>query len=497
MSSLLLPSSPPLSPSLDSQRDILTTDLTDRCLDPILLTPYSVYEIRCPPLSTLPFSGLRPDPRRLEIGCGEDEQVYEAACWVRAWVGEGRMGKEGGRIEETEFFIMAPSEVEFETFPQELANEEDECVGLMQDVRVSMYLVTWHLHVPQGPIRNLTSRDVRTCKTTDSKFVSYIKDQPVEIFLSASNQNDFIADSRILKSEKWFEQTKQVGIWVLGYVLEDTPSDSTTIRVHVFGNWNKHAVYTSVGPRVVQSFGYDIVFDRSACMIRAIRFVGAAPGGREYRFGNDDLLDNALETNGFDQASSSVDLYARIFSALALLLILVGLIFCIYYTYPAFSKVYGGLFLGSLGALSIITAIGMLLVVLGISPAEEAVRFLTVSTSSKSSLRISAISNQFLLFWLPSLMILSIIAWAFVVSPFWLVSYLVEGIGRLPWWVSLLVDIGVLFILLFSIMFVNDTLIRRDIEHANLLDQNPLADFIAARKLEELRATNTPLIALS
>ena len=54
------------------------------------------------------------------------------------------------------------------------------------------------------------------------------------------------------------------GVWCLGVVRENAPTEASHIQVHVFGGVNEHPLHTSTGEAIVgpNSFGYNLVIPR-------------------------------------------------------------------------------------------------------------------------------------------------------------------------------------------------------------------------------------------
>ncbi len=60
------------------------------------------------------------------------------------------------------------------------------------------------------------------------------------------------------------------GVWCLGLVRENAPTEASHIQVHVFGGVNEHPLHTSTGEAIVgpNSFGYNLVIPRYASPCR-------------------------------------------------------------------------------------------------------------------------------------------------------------------------------------------------------------------------------------
>ena len=469
-----------------SEYDSILTDSEDKTFNyDTDLKEGDIVEIRFSPNST--------KASKLQINCGDYEDVYEAACWVRARVKKSSTSINKSldltfNVADAEFYPLIPSDISFDTHPSNLEhgilNNIDHNEEMNSDLlHASPYSVSWHLYLSSTPITNLSHRDVRSIKHPDNKFVTYIKDQPVEVFLRSSAS---LSKGNI---------DSQDGIWVLGFIRENAACEAN-IKVHIFGNYNNHTALSNNGPHITPAFGYGITSDRTVPIVRAIRFVGNAPNGKPCHFGTDDLSGTFETADTRPNSSPPISIYARVLSSLILIGLLIGIIFGIYFWYPVMVPVYGGIFSISVAALTIFTSMMLLLVSMGVGPAIEAIRFLSINPSSNSSTSLSrsAVTDMTLLLWLPFLLIFSIAAWAVVVSPFWLISYLIEGVAKWPWWSALLLDLVFLVLSLWLIFTINEMMIRKQIKTANDDDANPLSDFIAARQLEELREMNTFIV---
>jgi hypothetical protein len=128
--------------------------------------------------------------------------------------------------------------------------------------------------------------------------------------------------------------------------------------------------------------------------------------------------------------------------------------------------------------------------------ATEAVAFMfdSTSSSSQSTQPVDPFCTPTKLVLLcPILLIAAAFAWALILSPLWLISYLVEGLGGWPWWVSMLFDLLYLAAAIFLVFLFNENIVRREVLKADEIDAHPLADFWAARQLEDLRKMTTPV----
>jgi hypothetical protein len=143
----------------------------------------------------------------------------------------------------------------------------------------------------------------------------------------------------------------------------------------------------------------------------------------------------------------------------------------------------------------VLTIIALMLVTTGMDTANEAVAFLFNSnTSSADSVPEDPICTPTkLVLFCPLLLIAAALAWSLVLLPLWLMSYLVEGLGGWPWWASLLFDLIYIGVAIFLISLFNEGMVRKEVIKADDVDAHPLADFWAARQLEDLRKMSTPV----
>ena len=127
-----------------------------------------------------------------------------------------------------------------------------------------------------------------------------------------------------------------------------------------------------------------------------------------------------------------------------------------------------------------------MLVAIGMEAANEAVSFI-VSPNSTDARGIEPLCTPTKLVLLcPVILLAAAVAWAFVLSPLWLMSYLVEGLGGWPWWMSLVFDFFYLALAFFLLSLYNESVARKEVMKADEIDAHPLADFWAARHLQSL-----------
>lgn len=234
---------------------------------------FSCFQIRFPPSST--------NKRALEINHGDYERVYEAAAWVRArvTVSDQTLDIEPANSAFSEFVFspFLPEEVVFNTTNSingscSSHNLSAKAVLGRHDVSEHHpYTVQWHIYNTSTSISSLTPREVRCVQQSDSTSQAYVKgnyelygrwifkqffqfsfnisqckfmrinilvflvllkqfilhrvrvlfaDQPVEVFLSGAYASSSDVDHQL------------DGIWCIGFVCENAPSDSDFVKVY-------------------------------------------------------------------------------------------------------------------------------------------------------------------------------------------------------------------------------------------------------------------------
>jgi hypothetical protein len=157
-------------------------------------------------------------------------------------------------------------------------------------------------------------------------------------------------------------------------------------------------------------------------------------------------------------------LWARSFSCLVLFILLAAVLFVTNAYFSIYVANFAEIYMIALAACLSLTLLALLLVSAGLPAAVEAMRTLlhTGTGSGASDPNAShaiasestgpSFSSTTIVLCLPLIAILGALCWAVILTPFWFISYLFEGLAGWPWWASLIIDLVYLMgaILLFS-----------------------------------------------
>ena len=176
---------------------------------------------------------------------------------------------------------------------------------------------------------------------------------------------------------------------------------------------------------------------------------------------------------------------------------LTALLFITDIWFTSYTAVHAEIYVVAIAACTAVILLVLLLVAFGWPAAVDAMRSIlsspVIAKDGASETAGLSFHSTTLVLCLPLVELLALVCFALVLTPFWLISWIFEGLGGLPWWCSLLVDFVYLATAIVLFNWWNERLVKAELLAADASDANVLADFNAAQQLEDMRKMRTPM----